>query len=110
MNGCKIAGCVANSVDPDQTPRSAASDLGLHCLPRPVFANTKGKYGHFESNPLKNRSGSTPAEFHHDSPSNQSSCIYMNPLNRVKSISKQPRLQTDAGDSSPVFVVLLWPG
>ena len=23
---------VANSVDPDQTPRSAASDLGLHCL------------------------------------------------------------------------------
>ena len=24
----------ANSVDPDQTPRSAASDLGLHCLPR----------------------------------------------------------------------------
>ena len=22
----------ANSIDPDQTPRSAASDLGLHCL------------------------------------------------------------------------------
>ena len=22
----------ANSADPDQTPRSAASDLGLHCL------------------------------------------------------------------------------
>ena len=22
----------ANSVEPDQTPRSAASDLGLHCL------------------------------------------------------------------------------
>ena len=22
----------ANSVDPDQTPRSVASDLGLHCL------------------------------------------------------------------------------
>ena len=22
-----------NSVDADQTPRSAASDLGLHCLP-----------------------------------------------------------------------------
>ena len=22
----------ANSEDPDQTPRSAASDLGLHCL------------------------------------------------------------------------------
>ena len=25
--------CNANSVDPDQTPRVAASDLGLHCLP-----------------------------------------------------------------------------
>ena len=24
---------LANSIDPDQTPRSAASDLGLHCLP-----------------------------------------------------------------------------
>ena len=23
---------ITNSVDPDQTPRSAASDLGLHCL------------------------------------------------------------------------------
>ena len=23
----------ANNVDPDQTPRSAASDQGLHCLP-----------------------------------------------------------------------------
>ena len=22
-----------NSVEPDQTPHSAASDLGLHCLP-----------------------------------------------------------------------------
>ena len=24
---------IANSGDPAQTPRSAASDLGLHCLP-----------------------------------------------------------------------------
>ena len=24
---------LANSGDPDQMPRSAASDLGLHCLP-----------------------------------------------------------------------------
>ena len=23
----------ANSGDPDQTPRSAASDLGMHCVP-----------------------------------------------------------------------------
>ena len=26
---------IANSGDPDQTPRSAASDLGLHCLQLP---------------------------------------------------------------------------
>ena len=24
---------LANNVDPDQTPRYVASDLGLHCLP-----------------------------------------------------------------------------
>ena len=28
----EIAVLNANSVDPDQTPRPAASDLGLHCL------------------------------------------------------------------------------
>ena len=28
----------ANSGDPDQTPRSAASDLGLHCLPITLLA------------------------------------------------------------------------
>ena len=27
----------ANIGDPDQTPRPAASDLGLHCLPIPVL-------------------------------------------------------------------------
>ena len=28
---------MTNSVDPDQTaPREEQSDLGLHCLPRPV--------------------------------------------------------------------------
>ena len=27
----------ANSIDPHQTPRSAASDLGLHCLPVPFM-------------------------------------------------------------------------
>ena len=41
----KIAGWVANSVDPDETPRSAASHLGLHCLLRLVCPNTYGKYG-----------------------------------------------------------------
>ena len=38
----KNAGWVANSVDPDETPRSAASHLGLHCLLR---QNMYGKYG-----------------------------------------------------------------
>ena len=28
-----MAKLFANSGDPDQTPRSAASELGLHCLP-----------------------------------------------------------------------------
>ena len=28
-----MAKLLANSGDPDQTPHSAASDLGLHCLP-----------------------------------------------------------------------------
>ena len=28
-----MAKLFANSEDPDQTPRSAASDLGQHCLP-----------------------------------------------------------------------------
>ena len=39
MNGKPV-----NNVDPVQTPRSAASDLGLHCLLRPFFRNTLGKY------------------------------------------------------------------
>ena len=34
-----------NSVDPDETPRNAASHLGLHCLPRPASPNTYDKYG-----------------------------------------------------------------
>ena len=41
----KIAGLVANSVDPDEMLHSAASHLGLHCLLRPVSPNTYGKYG-----------------------------------------------------------------
>ena len=36
---------MANSVDPDETLRSAVSHLGLHCLLRPVRPNTYGKYG-----------------------------------------------------------------
>ena len=40
----KIAGCVANSVDPDETPPSAASHQGLQCLIRRVCLNKYGKY------------------------------------------------------------------
>ena len=29
----RMAKLFANNGDPDQTPRAAASDLGLHCLP-----------------------------------------------------------------------------
>ena len=36
---------MANSVDPDETPHSAASHLGLNCLLRPVCPNIYGKYG-----------------------------------------------------------------
>ena len=36
---------MANSTDPDETSRSAASHLGLHYLLRPVSSNTYGKYG-----------------------------------------------------------------
>ena len=32
----------ANIVDPDQTPQSAASDLGLHCLPMTLFLGRQG--------------------------------------------------------------------
>ena len=36
---------MATSVDPDETPRSVASHLGLHCLFRPVYlVNTAINY------------------------------------------------------------------
>ena len=37
-------GGMANSVDPDQTPRFAASDLGLQCLLMSICPNIYGKY------------------------------------------------------------------
>ena len=40
-----IAGRVTNSVEPDETPRSAASHQGLHCLRRSVCSNTYGICG-----------------------------------------------------------------
>ena len=33
----------ANSVSPDQTPRSTASDLGLHCLPMSFLWDARHK-------------------------------------------------------------------
>ena len=44
---------MANSVDPDKTPHSAA-DLCLHCLLKPGYPNTQSKYGNMiKSNPSK---------------------------------------------------------
>ena len=40
---------MVNSVDPDQTPRSVVSDLGLLYLPIPVCPNNQGKYGKFDN-------------------------------------------------------------
>ena len=34
----------ATSVDPDQTPRSVASDLGLHCLHMPLLWDVRLKW------------------------------------------------------------------
>ena len=34
----------SNSVDPDQTSRSAASDRGLHCLPMSLLWVTRHKW------------------------------------------------------------------
>ena len=36
---------MANSVGPDETPRLAASHLGLDVLLRPICPNTNGLYG-----------------------------------------------------------------
>ena len=40
----EISECNANNVDPDQMLHSAASDLGLHCLPM-SFYGTLGLNG-----------------------------------------------------------------
>ena len=36
---------MANSVDPNQTPRFVAADVGLLCLPKAVYPNTLDMYG-----------------------------------------------------------------
>ena len=33
----------ANGLDPDQAPRSMASDLGLHCFPMPISWDARHK-------------------------------------------------------------------
>ena len=48
----KIAGGVADTVDHDETPRVAASHLGLHCLLRSVYQNPYDKYGNLMVSPL----------------------------------------------------------
>ena len=40
----EIPVCNANVVNPDQTPRSAASDLDLHCLPRSILWDARRKW------------------------------------------------------------------
>ena len=40
----QIDGRVANSVDPAQTPHDAASELGSHCLLRPVCPKTQAMH------------------------------------------------------------------
>ena len=40
LRSLKLAGLVANIVDPDQIAHSSMSDLGQNCLLRPVYSNT----------------------------------------------------------------------
>ena len=40
---------MANSTDPDQTPRTAASDLVLHCLLYAVCPNAQAIYGNIRT-------------------------------------------------------------
>ena len=42
---------LANSGDPDQTPRSAASDLGLHCLPITFLVVSRLQWVKINQNP-----------------------------------------------------------
>ena len=41
----KMVELFANSEDPDQMPHSAASDLGLHCLPVTQFRGLQSSMG-----------------------------------------------------------------
>ena len=43
----------ANSEDPDQTPRSAASDLGLYCLPNTLLGVSRLQWVNSDGTPFK---------------------------------------------------------
>ena len=43
----------ANSGDPDQTPHSAASDLGLHCLPNTLLGVSLLQWVNHEAQPSR---------------------------------------------------------
>ena len=45
---------MANCVDPDETPHSAASHLGLHCLLRSVCPNIYGNFSETKNSPFIN--------------------------------------------------------
>ena len=45
----EIPAFCANSIDPDQTPRSLASDLGLHCLPMFFLWDARHKWVKIET-------------------------------------------------------------
>ena len=47
---CRNSELNANSADPDQTPRSAASDLGLCCLPVSLLWDARHKWVNHETN------------------------------------------------------------
>ena len=54
---------MTNSVNADQMPQNAASDLGLHCLHRPVCLNIESKFDSLiKSNPLRSHPRSAPAQ------------------------------------------------
>ena len=57
-----MAKLFANSEDPDQTPRSAASDLGLHCLPIPFYGSLDCNGLNYQLTCLKLRCYSTGVE------------------------------------------------
>ena len=63
-NMCKIAVWEPNSVDPDQMPRSAVSDLGLHFCSGMSVRIYKVRTAIWSNRPLRNHSGSAPVFVH----------------------------------------------